>query len=154
MVVLYKFKLTTIFEQWPNEEHVVAETEGKARFLYWQKFRTKFLTMPMVEFMKFVKCENEGVFDIKRMYSTEKAFKKMQNYRNLHFAYMGMRVNVAGMWGTIVGIRSSGTGKLICSFCSMGKLRSITAILFGELLITMRRENWFEATRRGNMRCK
>ncbi|UOX98396.1 MFS transporter [Bacillus cereus] len=103
MVVLYKFKLTTIFEQWPNEEYVVAETEGKARFLYWQKFRTKLLTMPMAEFMKFVKCENEGVFDIKRMYSTEQVFKKMQNFRNLHFAYMGMRVNVAGMWGTIVG---------------------------------------------------
>ncbi|EEL61485.1 hypothetical protein COD78_15550 [Bacillus cereus] len=59
--------------------------------------------MPMAEFMKFVKCENEGVFDIKRMYSTEQAFKKMQNFRNLHFAYMGMRVNVADMWGTIVG---------------------------------------------------
>ncbi|WP_257145557.1 MULTISPECIES: MFS transporter [Bacillus cereus group] len=103
MVVLYKFKLTTIFEQWPNEEYVVAETEGKARFLYWQKFRTKLLTMPMAEFMKFVNCENEGVFDIKRMYSTEQAFKKMQNFRNLYFAYMGMRVNVAGMWGTIVG---------------------------------------------------
>ncbi|MGK0532432.1 MULTISPECIES: hypothetical protein [unclassified Bacillus (in: firmicutes)] len=90
--LLYKFKLTTIFAHWPNEEFVVAEMESKARFLYWQKFRTKFLTMPMVEFMKFVKCENEGVFDIKRMYSAEKAFKKMQNYRNLHFAYMGMRV--------------------------------------------------------------
>ncbi|HGH7180721.1 MFS transporter [Bacillus luti] len=101
--LLYKYKLTTIFEHWPNEEYVVAETEGKARFLYWQKFRAKFLTMPMVEFMKFVKCENEGVFDIKRMYSAEQAFKKMQNFRNLHFAYMGMRVNVAGMWGTIVG---------------------------------------------------
>ena len=102
-MVLYKFKLTTIFEQWPNEEYVVAETEGKARFLYWQKFRTKLLTIPMAEFMKFVKCENEGVFDIKRMYSTEQEFKKMQNFRKLHFAYMGMRVNVAGMWGTIVG---------------------------------------------------
>ncbi|MEI2312555.1 hypothetical protein V8V79_22040 [Bacillus nitratireducens] len=26
----------------------------------------------------------------------------MQNHRNLHFAYMGMRVNVAGKWGAIV----------------------------------------------------
>ncbi|MDA2167262.1 hypothetical protein PDN18_15045 [Bacillus cereus] len=76
-MVLYKFKLTTIFEQWPNEEYVVAETEGKARFLYWQKFRTKFLIMPMAEFMKFVTSENEGVFDSKRMYSVEQAFKKM-----------------------------------------------------------------------------
>ncbi|MBK5474215.1 Uncharacterized protein BWINRA5_02822 [Bacillus mycoides] len=59
--------------------------------------------MPMTEFMKFVKCENEGVFDIKQMYNAEKAFKKVQNHRNLHFAYMGMRVNVAGKWGTIVG---------------------------------------------------
>ncbi|PRT20019.1 hypothetical protein C6360_20375 [Bacillus wiedmannii] len=59
--------------------------------------------MPMAEFMKFVKCENEGVFDIKRMYSAEKHFKKMQKIRKLDFAYMGMRVNVAGMWGTIVG---------------------------------------------------
>lgn len=79
MVTLYKFKLTTIFQHWPNEEQVVAETEGKARFLYWQKFRTKFLTMPIGEFMKFVKCENEGVFDIKRMYSAKHGFKKIQN---------------------------------------------------------------------------
>ncbi|AIE79387.1 Major facilitator superfamily MFS_1 [Bacillus cereus] len=56
---------------------MVAETEGKARFLYWRKFRTKFLIMPMAEFMKFVTCENEGVFDSKRMYSAEQAFKKM-----------------------------------------------------------------------------
>ncbi|CAM4180171.1 MFS transporter [Bacillus wiedmannii] len=100
--LLYKFKLTTIFEHWPNEEFVVAEMESKARFLYWQKFRTKFLTMPMVEFMKFVKCENEGVFDIKRMYSAEKAFKKMQNYRS-SFCLHGYASNVAGMWGMIVG---------------------------------------------------
>ena len=72
--------------------------------------------MLMTEFMKFVKCENEGVFDIKQMYSAEKAFKKMQNHRNLHFAYMGMRVNVAGKM-----VRSLETGKLICLFCSMGK---------------------------------
>ncbi|MGR5874517.1 hypothetical protein ACT7DH_10485 [Bacillus pacificus] len=52
--------------------------------------------------MKFVTCENEGVFDSKRMYSAEQAFKK----------------NVAGMWGT----RSLETGKLIYSFCSMGEI--------------------------------
>ncbi|EOO16517.1 MULTISPECIES: hypothetical protein [Bacillus cereus group] len=59
--------------------------------------------MPMTEFMKFAKCENEDFFDIKQMYSAEKAFKKMQNHGNPHFAYMGIRVNVAGKWGTIVG---------------------------------------------------
>ncbi|WP_052767451.1 hypothetical protein [Bacillus wiedmannii] len=141
--LIYKFKLRTIFEHWPNEKIIVAETESKASFLYWQQFRTKFITMSMAEFMKFVKCENEGVFDIKRMYSAEQAFKKMQNYRNLHFAYMGMRV-----------IRSLGTGKLICSFCSREKLKSTTVNIFGKLLITMMRAMWFEATRRGNMRYK
>lgn len=75
---------------------------------YWVRhenipLKLKRYQMSMTEFMKFVKCENEGVFDIKQMYSAEKAFKKMQNHRNLHFAYMGMRVNVAGKWGTIVG---------------------------------------------------
>ncbi|MED3126687.1 hypothetical protein [Bacillus wiedmannii] len=47
-----------------------------------------------------------------------------------------------------------GTGKLICSFCSMEKLKSITVIIFGELLITMMRVMWFEATTRGNIRYK
>ena len=51
--------------------------ESKASYLYWQQFRTKFVTMSMVKFMKFVKCENEDVFDIKRMYSAEQAFKKV-----------------------------------------------------------------------------
>ncbi|KXY07629.1 hypothetical protein A6279_12235 [Bacillus wiedmannii] len=136
--LIYKFELTTIFEHWSNEKIIVAETESKTSYLYWQQFRIKFITMSMAEFMKFVKCENEGVFDIKRMYSAEQAFKKMQNYCNLHFAYMGMRV-----------IRSLGTGKLICSFCSREKLKSTTVIIFGKLLITMMRAMWSEATRRG-----
>lgn len=80
---------------------MIAETEEKARFLYWEKFKKKFETMPMTEFMKFVKCENEGGFN--NHYGNEKSFEKMQKFRNLHFAYSGMRVNVAGMWGTIVG---------------------------------------------------
>ncbi|MGH1259821.1 MULTISPECIES: hypothetical protein [Bacillus] len=37
---------------------------------------------------------------------------------------------------TRIGIRSLETGKLICSFCSMGNLRSTTAILIGKLLTT------------------
>lgn len=103
MAVLYKYKFTTIFEHWPNEKVVVAETEERARFLYWQQFRTRFITIPMTEFMKFVRCENEGVLDIRQMFSAEKAFKKMQKFRKLDFAYMGMRVNVTGKWGTIIG---------------------------------------------------
>ncbi|MGN4648830.1 hypothetical protein ACTFOV_02220 [Bacillus cereus group sp. MYBK79-2] len=75
--LIYKFKLTTIFEHWSNEKIIVAEMESKASYLYWQQFRAKFITMSMSEFMKFVKCEIEDVFDIKRMYSAEPAFKKM-----------------------------------------------------------------------------
>lgn len=75
-MVLYKFKLTTIFEQWPNEEYVVAENEGKARFLYWQKFRTKFLIMPMAEFMKFVTCENEGFLIASECIAQNKRLRK------------------------------------------------------------------------------
>ncbi|WP_234816566.1 hypothetical protein [Bacillus mycoides] len=45
--------------------------------------------MPMTEFMKFVKYENEGVFDIKQMYSAEKAFKKMQNHLPATFCLHG-----------------------------------------------------------------
>ncbi|KAB2371407.1 hypothetical protein COL26_34290 [Bacillus thuringiensis] len=75
--LIYKFKLTTIFEYWQKDKIIVAEMESKASYLYWQQFRTKFVTMSMVKFMKFVKCENEDVFDIKRMYSAEQAFKKV-----------------------------------------------------------------------------
>jgi len=37
--------------------------------------------------MKFVKCENEDVFDIKRMYSA--GFHENVKLSHLHFAYMG-----------------------------------------------------------------
>ncbi|ABS22847.1 MULTISPECIES: hypothetical protein [Bacillus cereus group] len=103
MSLLYKFKLRTILEHWPCEEFIIAENEGQARFKYWQTYKTKFTLMPMSTFMEFVKCENLGIFDITQLFSKEESFKKMQKFRKLHFAYMGMRVNVAGMWGTIVG---------------------------------------------------
>ncbi|WP_410982451.1 MFS transporter [Bacillus cereus] len=103
MTPQYKFKLHTIFEHWPYEKVIIAETEERARFQYWQTYKTKFTLMSTAAFMKFVRCENLGVFDITQLYSKEKHFKKMQKFRKLDFAYMGMRVQVAGMWGMIVG---------------------------------------------------
>lgn len=55
--------------------------------------------MLIAEFMKFVKCENEDVFDIKRMYSA--GFQENVKLSQPPFCLHG-RANVAGMWGTIV----------------------------------------------------
>lgn len=121
---------------------------------YWVRhenipLKLKRYQMSMTEFMKFVKCENEGVFDIKQMYSAEKAFKKMQNHRNLHFAYMGMRVNVAGKWGTIVGNWKTNLFVLFD-----GEIEAYNCPLIGKLLTSMKRAMWFIAVKRESMRYK
>ncbi|MEN1936016.1 hypothetical protein AAIE21_10415 [Paenibacillus sp. 102] len=59
--------------------------------------------MPVHEFLKYVKCENLGFADITQLYGKEKYFRRMCRYRKIDFAYRGMRVQVAGRMGTIVG---------------------------------------------------
>ncbi|ACK59944.1 MULTISPECIES: hypothetical protein [Bacillus] len=55
---------------------------------------------------------------------------------------------------TRIGVRSLETGKIICSFCSMGNSRGTTAILISKLLTMMMKVMKNEVTRRDSMRNK
>ncbi|SDY43599.1 hypothetical protein [Bacillus sp. 166amftsu] len=103
MIIQFKFKISTVFDTWPCEEIIVAGTDVKAKYEYFLKFKHRFLTMNAHEFMKFVKCENLGVHSITPSPRNKVAFRRMCKKRKIDFVYVGMRVEVVGRMGTIIG---------------------------------------------------
>ncbi|WP_144561611.1 MFS transporter [Bacillus mycoides] len=105
MNLKFKFKLYTIFEPWKSEKEIVAENEKEARFQYYRNFTNQrgYFEMDFQEFMKFVKCENLGLADVTQLFGKEKHFRNMCKRRKITFAYRGMRVQILGRMGTIVG---------------------------------------------------
>ncbi|CAM4390605.1 hypothetical protein BAMA_15525 [Bacillus manliponensis] len=103
MTPLYKFQLSTIFEGWKCECILTADSEERAKQMYYQKFSEGQFEMPYQEFVKFIQCKYLEHVDITQVFSKEKLFQKMCEQRKIPFAYMGMRVEVTGRMGTIVG---------------------------------------------------
>ncbi|PHE92487.1 MFS transporter [Bacillus pseudomycoides] len=103
MILQFKFKVSTVFDTWPCEEIIVASTEKKAKYEYFQNLKHKFVTMNVHEFTKFVRCENLGLADINPSLREEEQFKRMCKKRRIPFAYIGMKVQVLGRMGKIIG---------------------------------------------------
>ncbi|WP_243523713.1 MFS transporter [Bacillus pseudomycoides] len=109
MNLKFKFKLYTIFEPWKSEKEIVAENEKEARFKYYRTFTSQrgYFEMKFQEFMKFVKCESLGLADVTQLYGKERNFRRMCERRKITFAYLGMRVQILGRMGTIIGNRKT-----------------------------------------------
>ncbi|KFN01950.1 hypothetical protein [Bacillus clarus] len=121
-------------ERWLCRKVNTAETEERAKYNYYLEFKNAFFTMSAQEFLKYVKCENLGFADITQLYGKEKHFRRVCRYRKIDFTYQGMRVQVAGRIGTIVG-----NYKRIYLWCWMEILKSAMSILDGKLLTSMKK---------------
>ncbi|MFD0768839.1 MFS transporter [Bacillus sp. CGMCC 1.60114] len=103
MKLQYNFKLYTVFEHWPCEKIITEETQENAKYEYYKQFSHRFWDMPYTQFLKFVRCENIGLVNVEQLFSNEKSFRRMCKKRRITFAYLGMRVQVLGRMGTIIG---------------------------------------------------
>ncbi|AMR88404.1 MULTISPECIES: hypothetical protein [Bacillus] len=100
----YKYHISTVFPQWRCNHIIVKENEKMAKYHFYKQIKQQgFINTPFEQFEPFITCEYKGVVDIATLFGKEEPFRKMCNFRRISFAKRGMRVEVQGRTGTIVG---------------------------------------------------
>lgn len=96
-------------ENWYKGEPLVgysyAETASKARYQFYRSLDSDY---PYSDFFKDIKTKVIGKFKISQLFNNYNIedFDKMKKYRNIDFIYQGMKINVCGKDGIIVGYNS------------------------------------------------
>ncbi|WP_135552066.1 hypothetical protein [Paenibacillus cymbidii] len=94
-------------DEWCVQE-VQAATSGKAKYAYWHYLQDGLWEEPFGEVVRHLRCKLVGKFKVSDLFGNPDSFAHVIKMRNLPFAYMGMRIEVAGQMGTIVGSNRSG----------------------------------------------
>lgn len=94
-------------EEWCKQE-VQAATPGKAKYSYWNYLQDGLWEESFEIVMPHLRCRKVGSFKVSDLFGSEERFQQVCKSRNLPFAYQGMRVEVDGQKGTIVGGNNSG----------------------------------------------
>lgn len=85
----------------------IAETPGKAKYNYWNTL-TECCEIEFSKFIKIVKCKLLNKFSYKDLFTTDlESFERMKYYRGIEFAFLGMKVEMNGKPGRIVGSNRS-----------------------------------------------
>lgn len=95
------------FSGYDRKYQVIGETAGKAKY---DAFRDLLDCWDMTfgEFLnRIVSCKKLYSFRPSDLFGDLGQFERMKHWRSLDFAYQGMRIEVAGKMGTIVGSNSS-----------------------------------------------
>ncbi|WP_432701999.1 hypothetical protein [Lysinibacillus sphaericus] len=89
-------------------EHVeIAATPGKAKYQYYRYLQDGIWEAPFGEIVKHMKCKKIGQASIKHLFENKEQFERICKGRGISFAYQGMKIEVAGQLGTIVGANDS-----------------------------------------------
>lgn len=99
------------FEIWidghDHRTRLVAETSGKAKYAYYQYLQDGIWEAPFSEIVPHLRSKKIGVASVRSFFGNPESFARMCEQRNIKFAYQGMRIEVNGKKGTIVGATSS-----------------------------------------------
>ncbi len=100
----YKYHVSSILTQWHCNCIITHENEKMAKYHFYKQLKKQgIINMPFEQLEPFLTCEYKGVVDIATLFGKEEPFRKMCNFRRIPFAKRGMRVEVQGRKGTIVG---------------------------------------------------
>jgi len=100
--------LNTYLLEWNGFTHnIVAETASKARYQYWTIIHDCY-DISFGGFLKRVTCKLLNKFHYKDLFTSNiEDFKDTLSRRGIEFAHLGMRVEVNGKPGVIVGSNRS-----------------------------------------------
>jgi len=97
---------------WDNTETEIAATPGKAKYQFFRGHEIGDM-IEFGDFVKKVKCHLVHKFKVEDLFTPHiEEFERMKKSRGIEFAYLGMRVEMNGKKGTIVGYY--GMNLLIC----------------------------------------
>lgn len=94
-------------EPW-RVQQISAQTAGKAKYSYWEGLQDGIWEEPFGDVVKHLRCRKVRAFKVSDIYGSKERFQQVCKQRNLPFAYQGMRIDVDGQTGTIVGGNNSG----------------------------------------------
>lgn len=96
-----------------HTENEIAETAGKAKYQFFKSHEIDD-SMEFGDFVCCVSCKLVRKFRVSDLFTSDlESFDKMKKWRNIEFAYIGMKIEVNGKPGTIVG-SNSGLNLNIC----------------------------------------
>lgn len=103
MTVQYRYRLSIQLNGKYHQTELTAHSEAQAVSMFYKEFKLHKTDMSYSDFKKIAICEYVGLDNLEQFYSKEKYFLRMCKFRKIEFAYMGMRVEIAGKMATIVG---------------------------------------------------
>lgn len=98
---MFVFNVWIDGEDWKHIE--IAESYGKAKYQYYQYLQDGIWEAPFDEIVKHLRCKKVGLAEVKYLFGDKEQFERICKNRAIPFAYQGMKIEVAGKQGTIVG---------------------------------------------------
>lgn len=100
------------FEVWIDgreaySQRFVAETPSKAKYAYYQYLQDGIWEAPFAEIMPHLRVKKMGRASVRSFFGNPNTFASVCERRNIPFAHQGMRIEVNGKMGTIVGANNS-----------------------------------------------
>lgn len=93
-------------EEWCKGTYA-AETPGKAKYSHWHYMQDGIWEEDFGTVVKFLRCRKVGDFKPSDLFGNREKFERVCENRGIIFAYQGMRIEVDGQMGTIVGANDS-----------------------------------------------
>lgn len=92
---------------WNHTSSAIGETAGKAKYSFFKE-REIGDSIDFVDFLKQVRCKLVHKFHVQDLFTQNiERFQHMKESRDIEFAHLGMKVEVDGKPGIIVGSNSS-----------------------------------------------
>lgn len=82
-------------------ENIIANSYSQARYKFWYEHRDSL--KPFNKAMNFIKVRSLGKLEPEYFFGDEYEFNRMKEHRNIPFTYMGMKVEIDGKQGIIMG---------------------------------------------------
>lgn len=86
---------------------VQGETAGKAKYAFWEYLQDGLWEEPFGEVVKKLRCRKIGGFRVSDLFTSPVTFREVCERRAIDFAYQGMKIEVDGQPGVIVGANNS-----------------------------------------------
>ena len=93
---------TSEYDKWAAQRYI-AETASKAKSAHYQYLQDGLYEASFFEVVKNMKCRKVGIASVTSLFGDAEQFDRNKEYRNIPFAYQGMKISVGGKMGTIVG---------------------------------------------------
>lgn len=107
---IFECSITYAFskEDYTHSSEIIAETASKARYKFYKQLEPE---EDYSEYLRYIKVRKRGVYDNRYLPTVsledELLFQRVINTRNIPFAKIGMKIEVNGKMGKIVGANSS-----------------------------------------------